>query len=710
MSCCRDCISETAGYQLESHDTEEIVLDGDSHDHGKFQTKLRSLLPTSLFFTKEGLEKGDEVLKSKPSHRISLFAKYTFYLNRIKRDRKKWVIFYYAREKDIGEAVGEVRITIGELKNLDLDSLEKQEDVGIRVDLTSFFPTRIEPVVYGTQSPCISMVITKDSNGAISISDWKAKSKSTSISLKVEGTGVTESPRVRAGLTDFAAESLEEATQKKLNTKSYGDACGRKEERRWKYVKNWKDYPKTITISGHESLAGRYHLARCEQTTNMSSLWMRESISGQPRLYILIQPNVHRIGPDRAVITTSINHDDSTAVLASFPNYWQPNDALISSKHQVKAIILHRWEIIKNFSCRSPLSSIEINSPSTKSDNGLEDVLLSMKGLSDSNMNMLCNRVVTDEMKFELPLVGGQKAQQIVRAFNAICSIPIQKHAAKGKLNFRLDPDAPWIPLDTPKKGLAAFGCCDICVPPKPSEIWVYNEERKRWDRQYESKKSREYHLAIRKAPKPFKFIVNKNDSSLEIKFSSNVAAHKVAKQLIEGREIPANEVAVSFRFSDTALQTDPVITPFKVKSCENEVPTDVPLKDNFKLYERQQKVVTKMIEIENGNSSFEELEMMEHGLPGSTGISMTCRATRKAKLKGGVIADAIGAGKTVISIAIMLKGLKEATLSRKVPQLSSATLVVMPPALLKQWEVSIIHLFLSNIISSHLIDLFVLL
>jgi SNF2 family DNA or RNA helicase len=56
-------------------------------------------------------------------------------------------------------------------------------------------------------------------------------------------------------------------------------------------------------------------------------------------------------------------------------------------------------------------------------------------------------------------------------------------------------------------------------------------------------------------------------------------------------------------------------------------------------------------------------------------------------------LADAIGAGKTVISIGIILSGIDKARSSRKAPRKSSATLVVMPPALLKQWEVSILNL-----------------
>ena len=51
------------------------------------------------------------------------------------------------------------------------------------------------------------------------------------------------------------------------------------------------------------------------------------------------------------------------------------------------------------------------------------------------------------------------------------------------------------------------------------------------------------------------------------------------------------------------------------------------------------------------------------------------------------VIADAIGAGKTLISIAIILKGIKAARSNRCFPRKSSATLVVVPPGLIDQWK-----------------------
>jgi SNF2 family DNA or RNA helicase len=50
-------------------------------------------------------------------------------------------------------------------------------------------------------------------------------------------------------------------------------------------------------------------------------------------------------------------------------------------------------------------------------------------------------------------------------------------------------------------------------------------------------------------------------------------------------------------------------------------------------------------------------------------------------------VSVASGAGKTVISIAIILRGLEAARAGRSYPNKSSATLVIMPPGLIDQWK-----------------------
>jgi hypothetical protein len=179
-----------------------------------------------------------------------------------------------------------------------------------------------------------------------------------------------------------------------------------------------------------------------------------------------------------------------------------------------------------------------------------------------------------------------------------------------------------------------------------PVEHWYFDEERKRWDRKYESGASRKFRLALEEAPTPFEIWVDRSEQTVNIKLFPNVAAHYVARQLTDGRGINSKSIQVQFHFSDTSLQEDHVINPFKVRTCDKEEPIDVPLKEPFSLYERQQKVVAKMINIENSKASFEELEMVEKPLYGSSGLSLTTQAKRMTQIRGGVIADAIGAGK----------------------------------------------------------------
>jgi len=93
------------------------------------------------------------------------------------------------------------------------------------------------------------------------------------------------------------------------------------------------------------------------------------------------------------------------------------------------------------------------------------------------------------------------------------------------------------------------------------------------------------------------------------------------------------------------------------------------------------------MMAIENRETNFAEIEMYEEYMPGSTGWTVIAKAQRNPKIAGGMIADALGAGKTVISIAMILHGLKASRSRPKSHRQSSTTLVVVPSHLLGQWK-----------------------
>lgn len=113
--------------------------------------------------------------------------------------------------------------------------------------------------------------------------------------------------------------------------------------------------------------------------------------------------------------------------------------------------------------------------------------------------------------------------------------------------------------------------------------------------------------------------------------------AHHAAFGLIDGRGNGIEqEVETTFRLSSSSIQEDPVLERFRLHNCHDLPETDIPLKEQFALYERQKKAVTKMLRIESGKVTYDELEMSEQAMPGSTGWSIISKAHRSANLRGG--------------------------------------------------------------------------
>lgn len=73
----------------------------------------------------------------------------------------------------------------------------------------------------------------------------------------------------------------------------------------------------------------------------------------------------------------------------------------------------------------------------------------------------------------------------------------------------------------------------------------------------------------------------------------------------------------------------------FRLHNCHDLPETSVALKPGFQLYERQRKAVTKMLRIESGVVTFDELEMSEQLMPGCL-WSLIAKASRSARLRGG--------------------------------------------------------------------------
>lgn len=367
VSCCRNCVDCHSGYTLETHDTTEIGIGNegggdfteDERHVGAFETKLRSILPLSLYLGKEGIDKIADVEGDR--FRIRGLDKFNFGLHRIKRDRAKWLVIYYARDNNgVGEAVAELRMTVGETMRAQCDP----NALGLLCELTSFMPARSEPVQYGKLPPCCHLFIPCPTNrSAPTIDDafWQVRRQEARFTITLSGHGYTDSHRKEVGLTEEAASALEDNAKDKANTKHYEAAITRKEERRWCYPKNWEKWPQSIRIRCFEKIdnrvPGKYHRASCRQTTNQSALWIKQ-VEGKPSVYLLLRPNFSRTGGDSAIISTSIDHNDTRCILAELDQYWQPCDSF-DVVHQLQAVVCPSWVELPGFECKVPESKMQ---------------------------------------------------------------------------------------------------------------------------------------------------------------------------------------------------------------------------------------------------------------------------------------------------------------------------------------------------------------
>lgn len=207
-----------------------------------------------------------------------------------------------------------------------------------------------------------------------------------------------------------------------------------------------------------------------------------------------------------------------------------------------------------------------------------------------------------------------------------------------------------------------------------------------------------------------FGVYVDKENGKLIIRMNPVVAGHQAAAHLVRGRGLKENfarSINVEYCLSELSRMGEPMTKEFHVPNSDVYKETSVDGME-FSLYPRQAKALTRMLAIEGREVEFNEEERSEHILNG-VGWCLIGRATRVSPLKGGVLGDAIGSGKTVVTIALILKGVTKARENRCIANgRSGATLIVVPPGLVKQWDderkvlqfgtISFIHVFTSHL------------
>ncbi|KZF20059.1 hypothetical protein L228DRAFT_233492 [Xylona heveae TC161] len=455
---------------------------------------------------------------------------------------------------------------------------------------------------------------------------------------------------------------------------------GLKEDR---YAKRhvWSSYEVSL---GQEDLAllgrdisGTYvSLPNCGKAAN--SLHKKVSNDGSRPVFLFLDPS--RYGDpkqDCFVFSEDIrrlNFGESRVTLAKLSANWRPSDAKVSEK--ISASVIGKWVDFQSATLEAISKAIAVFA----SPEQAPTVYLQEKSCHAANM-ILSLRVWGDAIG-NLPWK--------LNEWTEISAIDQQSFFASFSWLTERSKSIPCLHSWNTLAPHAGLGDCASCAPMPPSVRWRLEKDT---FKPYEDpQKAGPYERALKHRPHPFVIQVKlEGKECLLIRIGLNISSlvHRAAATL--QRQLSATELTCAWRLTTGFSQPPKCSMPkFVLKSNRADPHSARPPRFKFELRPEQLRSLAWMASQENDPQPFEEEEIEEALLP-NLKWRAEARVGRLKEVRGGVIADQVGYGKTAISLGLFDMQY-EADQQLPIPDLKGkipvkATLIVVPQHLTNQWH-----------------------
>lgn len=251
------------------------------------------------------------------------------------------------------------------------------------------------------------------------------------------------------------------------------------------------------------------------------------------------------------------------------------------------------------------------------------------------------------------------------------------------------DTYTEWQSVETP----SGFTSCNRCAPINPDLIWLHIKGKT--VALEDPIQAGAYERALKARPSPFVTRLLKDEGgrgNIQIGLNIPTLLHRAMSRLTQGNS--AEPVTFSWRLETGYTPAAKIPrAKFILSSNKKDEPHTQPPKFKIKLRIEQLRSLTWMLRQEAVDTSpFIEQEISEAILE-PLQWRAEGRVEQAIHVRGGVLADAVGYGKTAITLALVdctSKAIvKEANSSSPSPGKikTKATLVVVPSQLMKQWD-----------------------